>query len=97
MSNVVGKALLVAAGGAGLALGLTLLSATAAQAQERSAQCRPTPPSFNWDYDEHCRRVPKNKAAKGPDASSRETVQRGTCVKIREKTEDGYRIVDRCD
>jgi hypothetical protein len=41
--------------------------------------------------------VPKNKAAKGPDASSRETVQRGTCVKIREKTEDGYRIVDRCD
>lgn len=97
MSNAVGKALMVAGGATGLALGLTLLPATAAHAQERSAQCKPTPPSFSWDYDENCRRVPKAKVTKEPDGTTRETIRRGTCVKIKEKTEDGYRVVDRCD
>lgn len=97
MSNVIGKGLVIAGGGAGLAVALSLLSATASSAQERSAQCKPTPPSFSWDYDEHCRRVPKAKVTKEPDGTTRETIRRGTCVKIKEKTENGYRMVDRCD
>ena len=97
MSSIVGKALMIAGAAAGLASGSTLLPATAAQAQERPGQCKPTPPSFNWDYDANCRRVPKVKLTKEPDGTARETIHRGTCVKIREKTPDGYRMVDRCD
>lgn len=97
MSSQFGRALMIAGAAAGLASGSTLVPATAAQAQERSTECKPTPPSFNWDYDANCRRVPKVKMTKEPDGTARETIQRGTCVKIREKTADGYRMVDRCD
>ena len=97
MSSIFGRAFMIAGAAAGLASGSALLTATAAQAQERPGQCKPTPPSFNWDYDANCRRVPKVKMAKEPNGTARETANRGTCVRIREKTADGYRMVDRCD
>ena len=97
MSKLTTKVLMGAVAAVGLASVTSFLPATAAQAQERPGQCKPTPPSFSWDYDANCRRVPKAKGSKDPDGTTRETTQRGTCVKIKEKTENGYRTVDRCD
>jgi hypothetical protein len=97
MFDAVAKLVMSAGAAAGLALGIALIPASAAEAQAKPGECKPTPASFSWDYDEHCRRVPKAQVSRGPDGSVREEIRRGTCVKIKEKSGDGVKVVDRCD
>lgn len=91
MSNYLAKSLIIA----GAAAGLTFAFAASASAQGRPGQCKPTPPSFNWDYDRNCNRVPKEPAARKD--GDRQEVRRGPCVEIKESSENAKRIERRCD
>ena len=81
-----------------IAAGLVAGSATAAAAQEQSSgKARSTPSNFPWTYDKDGKIVRKTRAVKEADGTVREETPRGgTCVRIKEKTADGVRWVDKC-
>jgi hypothetical protein len=79
-----------------IAAGLVTGSA-AAQQPEQSAKARSTPSSFPWTYDKDGKIVRKSRAVTEADGRTREeTIRGGTCVRIKEKTVDGIRWVDKC-
>ena len=79
-----------------IAAGLAGGAATGATAQQSSDKQRSTPDSFSWTYDKDGKVVRKGKAVTDADGKVREETRRGSCVRIKEKTEDGVRWVDKC-
>ena len=79
-----------------LAAGLIAGSA-AAQEQPSSGKARATPSNFPWTYDKDGTIVRKSRAVTEANGTVREETPRGgTCVRIKEKTADGVRWVDKC-
>ena len=79
-----------------LAAGLIAGSAAAQQPQP-SGKARSTPNNFPWTYDKDGKIVRKSRAVTEANGTVREETPRGgTCVRIKEKTADGVRWVDKC-
>ena len=79
-----------------IAAGLVAGSA-AAQQQQPSGKARSTPSNFPWTYDQDGKIVRKSRSVSEADGRTREETPRGgTCVRIKEKTPDGVRWVDKC-
>jgi alpha-ketoglutarate-dependent taurine dioxygenase len=94
MKRVATRALLVGA----VALVAAAGHATAAAAQPRSQQqAEQTPKSWSYDIKDG-KRVPKGDRVTNSDGSWRETVRRGKCVTVKEKSAAGeYKETRQCD
>ena len=94
MTNKLLSILLIAAGGAGLALA----GPASAQSQPQAERSRSTPDSFSWRYGPDGKPVKKSKVTSNADGSSREEVPLGgKCVRVIERGADGtVKRTDQC-
>ena len=81
-----------------LAAALVLGGVSAAALAQKAAPKGDAKTPSGWSYDiKDGKRVPKAKRQVNADGSWKETVERGSCVTIREKTKDGeFRETQEC-